>query len=98
MASNGIMLYFACLSCDGNITLSFYSCPPPFRLKCMKLGHDMIEQCSRVVLIVLMVSVCSALKRPEDETCERTLLVMAEAAGEFLITDSRSRAEGCSGG
>ena len=41
----------------------------------------MIEQCSGVLLIVLM-SVYSAL----TETCERTLVMMAEAAGEFLIT------------
>lgn len=52
----------------------------------------MIEQCSGVLLIALMLCVCSALKRPEEEMLERTLVMMAEAAGEFLITDSRGAA------
>lgn len=45
-------------------------------------------------MIVLMVCVRSALKRPLEETCERTLITMAEAAGEFLIIEAEERGGG----
>lgn len=65
MDSNGIML-FACLA----LMETHYLSTPPLCLKCMKLGHAMIKQCSGVLLIVLVVCVCSALQRTEQETWE----------------------------
>lgn len=49
-------------------------------------------------MIVLMVCVRSALKRPLEETCERTLITMAEAAREFLIIEAEGEGEREEGG
>lgn len=54
----------------------------------------MIKQCSRRLLIVLMLCVYSALKRPEEETRENAL---HDGRGGWRVSDNRQqrRSTGC---
>lgn len=90
--SNGIMPYFCVLDPWWKHYIMHFQRPPPLCLNCMKWGRNMIQQCSQRLLIALMLCVCSQLWRDQRRRHERTLFMMAEAAGEFLITGSRGAA------